>query len=360
MPAPSELQITSSTGDYVVRIGAGLFAQLLADHDGDQVIADAFFADGFAQDLPAERVQLIEAVESNKTLGGAETLIAGLRDRGTRRGEELLAVGGGIVQDVATLTASLYMRGLRWSYAPTTLLGMADSCIGGKSSINVGPYKNLAGNFHPPAVVVVDPAFIATLTAEDRAGGLCEAMKISFCRGPEAFARYLELYDNFDSGDDAAAALLAHVLASKKWFIEIDEFDRAERRQLNFGHTFAHALEAATSFGVSHGIAVGIGVLAAERLAVAVDGEAAAQPQLAEHALGLVRQAPDLGARLGSLDHERFEAAFLSDKKHGADGLHVILPQLGGGTAERVLPGGSESLTLVRGALETVLPKVVA
>lgn len=360
MPAPSELQITSSTGDYTVRIGAGQFDQLLADKSSDQVIADAFFADGFAAALPPERVQLLEAVESNKTLGGGERLIAGLRDRGTRRGEELLAVGGGIVQDVATLTASLYMRGLKWTYVPTTLLGMADSCIGGKSSINVGPYKNLAGNFHPPTLVVVDPAFIATLTAEDRAGGLCEAMKISFCRGPEAFARYLELFADFDSSDDAAAALLAHVLGCKKWFIEIDEFDQAERRQLNFGHTFAHALEAATDFGVSHGIAVGIGVLAAERLAVAVDGEQAAQPQLAEHALALVRQAPDLEARLARLDQARFEAAFLSDKKHGADGLHVILPQTGGGTAERVLPGGSDSLTLVRGALESVLPKVVA
>ncbi len=171
MPAPSELQIASSTGDYVVRIGAGQFAALLEDKSGDQVIADAFFADGFAGELADDRVQLIEAVESNKTLGGVERLIAGLRDRETRRGDELLAVGGGIVQDVATLTASLYMRGLRWTYVPTTLLGMADSCIGGKSSINVGPYKNLAGNFYPPSLVVVDPAFIATLTAEDRGAG---------------------------------------------------------------------------------------------------------------------------------------------------------------------------------------------
>jgi 3-dehydroquinate synthase len=356
MLAPSELTIRSSTGSYDVRIGDGLFEAVLADQAADPIIADAFFAERLAPE--ARRTLLLAADESNKTLGGAEGLIAGLRDHGTGRGDRLLAVGGGIVQDVATLTASLYMRGLSWTYVPTTLLAMSDSCIGGKSSINVGPYKNLAGNFHPPALVVIDPAFVATLSDEDRAGGLCEAMKISFCRGPEAYARYLELEAGVGSDGSGVAALLDHVLRAKQWFIEIDEFDRAERRQLNFGHTFAHALEAATAFGVSHGIAVGIGVIAAERLAVALDGEGAARPELTGHAVGLVRRAPELAARLGARDHERFAQAFASDKKHGPDGLHLILPAPAGGTQERVLERGDVSVALVDRALEHAIRMV--
>jgi 3-dehydroquinate synthase len=356
MPVSSELTIRSSTGSYAVRIGEGLFEDLLAARPDDPIIADEYFAPRLAPE--ADRALFMAAQEANKTLGGGERLIAALRDRGTGRGDQLLAVGGGIVQDVATLVASLYMRGLAWSYVPTTVLAMADSCIGGKSSINVGPYKNLAGNFHPPALIAVDPAFIATLADEDRAGGLCEAMKISFCRGPEAFERYLELAADFEPDGSGASALLDHVLRCKQWFIEVDEFDRAERRQLNFGHTFAHALEASTGFGVSHGIAVGIGVLAAERLAVAVDGEAAARPELTEHARGLVRQAPDLAGRLARRDGDGFAQAFLSDKKHGHDGLHVILPAPGGATQERVLPRGDATMGLVADALDDAVRMV--
>jgi 3-dehydroquinate synthase len=356
MPASFDLTIRASTGAYDVRIGEGVFGELLAQRPDDPIIADDFFAD--RPELDEQRALFMAAEESNKTLAGAERLIAGLRDRGTGRSDQLLAVGGGITQDVATLVASLYMRGLVWSFVPTTLLAMADSCIGGKSSINVGPYKNLAGNFHPPAVIVVDPAFIATLEAEDRAGGLCEAMKISFCRGPQAYERYLALVADLRPDGTGAAPLLDAVLRSKQWFIEVDEFDQAERRQLNFGHTFAHALEAATGFGVSHGIAVGLGVVAAERLAVALDGDAAAQPALTDHAASLVRQAPDLAARLAERDQERFAQAFLSDKKHGADGLHVILPARGGATEERVIARGDASLALVTRALDDAIRMV--
>lgn len=356
MPVSSEITIRSSAGTYPVHIAAGAFDALLTAHDGDVVIADAFFADRLAH--RGDRLLLLEAVEGNKTLSQGEALIAALRDMGVGRGDHLIAVGGGIVQDVATLVASLYMRGLRWTYVPTTLLGMADSCIGGKSSLNVGPYKNLAGNFYPPRAVVIDPAFIGTLAPEDRIGGMCEAMKISFCRGTDAFERYLSLAGPALDGDDQAAALLAHVLACKQWFIEVDEFDQKERRQLNFGHTFGHALEAATGFRVSHGVGVGIGVIAADHLAVALGRPPA--PALRAHALGLVASVPDLAPRLKNVDDEQFRRAFLLDKKHGPNGLHVILPAPAGGTEEFVLPRGDESMPEIMGALRSAIDEVVA
>jgi 3-dehydroquinate synthase len=354
----SELTIHARSGDYRVGIGEGVFDALLGDHPNGFIVADAFFARRLEDH--AARTLLVPAREDHKTLNGAEELIQRLRDLGATRGDELLGVGGGIVQDLATAVASLYMRGLSWRYAPTTLLGMADSCIGGKSSLNVGPYKNLAGNFHPPAEVLVDPGFLETLGEEDRAGGLCEAMKITFCRGPECHQTYLELHRAFEADRTGASALLYHTLSAKKWFIETDEFDRAERRRLNFGHTFGHALEAATSFKVSHGIAVGLGVVCAERLAVALDGEPAAQESLRGHALALVRRAPDLARRLESVDRDLFERAFLSDKKHGSDGLHVMLPGRAGGVAERVLSNDARTLSQVRNALEETIRMVGA
>ena len=135
----------------------------------------------------------VEANESLKTLAGCEEIVLALRAAGTTRGSCLVAIGGGCVQDAATLVASLYMRGIPWIYAPTTLMAILDSCIGGKSSINVGATKNLIGNIYPPQSVRIDPAFTETLTPEMVVSGLAEGVKICFAGGPEAFSRFLEL-----------------------------------------------------------------------------------------------------------------------------------------------------------------------
>ncbi len=357
MPACSDLLIRSSSGAYGVTIAHGSFSGLLADRPDDVVITDAFFEERLAPRAP--RLLSLEAVEANKTISRAEVLIGALRDLGVGRGDCLIAVGGGIIQDVATLVASLYMRGLEWVYAPTTLLGMVDSCIGGKSSLNVGQYKNLAGNFYPPTAIIVDPAFLDTLLPEDRIGGMCEAMKITFCRGPEAFDRYLEMSARaLTAPGDDVVALVAHALACKQWFIEVDEFDQKERRQLNFGHTFGHALEAATGFGVSHGVAVGIGVIAADHAAQMLDGEG--NPVLRDHALALVRGVPDLAPRLSQFDHDQFRRAFLLDKKHRSGEMRLILPRAAGGTVERALPMDDASMDIVMSALQGAVVEVAA
>ena len=229
-------------------------------------MADEFFAAGWRGASYGSRPR-----SASRPSPRASALLGEMREAGARRSTHLVAIGGGIVQDLATFAAQMFMRGIDWTYVPTTLLGMADSCIGGKSSLNVGRFKNLAGSYFPPRKVVVDPRFIATLPDEDVAGGLAEAAKITFCRGPREFATHRALYDQFPH---TARELLHHTLAAKQWFIEVDEFDRAQRRQLNFGHTFGHALEAGTAFAISHGTAVALGV----RCAIAL-GERAA-PEL--------------------------------------------------------------------------------
>jgi 3-dehydroquinate synthase len=344
----SELTITSSAGRYDVEIAEGGFAALVAELPEDTFIV----ADDFFRDRIEGRVVWISAEERLKTVSEGERLLGELREAGARRSSHLVAVGGGIVQDLATFAAQQFMRGIRWTYVPTTLLGMADSCIGGKSSLNVGRFKNLAGSYFPPERVLVDPEFIATLPAEDVAGGLAEAAKITFCRGPEAFAQHRRDYDGFP---DSAAVLLHHTLAAKQWFIEIDEFDRAERRLLNFGHTFGHALEAGTTFAVSHGAGVALGV----RCAIALTRERGEADEHADeldaHCVRLLDRVPDLAQRLGTLDRAVFERAFKGDKKHTQDEFHVILPAPGGGAREVALPATDDTMLAVHRAVSATV-----
>src|SRR6266567_4305988 len=147
MSATSETRfsVEASSGSYDVRIEVGLLSRQVAGGAYRAAITDARFADR-AGDIP---VVAVEATESKKTLSTVEDVIVRLARAGVHRGDHVLAVGGGMLQDVATLAASLFMRGLEWTYAPTTLMAMADSCIGGKSSINAGALKNLVGNIYP-------------------------------------------------------------------------------------------------------------------------------------------------------------------------------------------------------------------
>lgn len=308
-----------------MQIGPGQFAHAVAQ--ADVLVVDA----ALAGRVPAGSAPLltITASEDTKTLAGCERLILEMRAAGVRRGDHVVAVGGGVVQDVATFVTDVYMRGLAWSYVPTTLMAMADSCIGGKSSINVGGVKNLIGGIYPPQRVVVDPEFLTTLDSTARAAGLSEAAKIAFCRGNESFAGYLERYARFE---DEPSELIEHVLRAKRWFVEVDEHDRKERRLLNFGHTFGHALEAAVDHAIPHGVAVSIGVLCATAHPAASSGPFT--QALTDHCRDLVALAPGVPAALDLFDADTYERAFRSDKKHTAASFHLILPADGGSVAE--------------------------
>jgi 3-dehydroquinate synthase len=339
--------VRSSSGTYGVHLGPGGFASALS-RGGDVVVVDA----GLRHLVPPRDLPVldVEASEAGKTLAGCERLIVGLIEAGVRRGDHLLAVGGGAVQDIVTFVADVYMRGLAWTYVPTTLMSMADSCIGGKSAINVGTVKNLVGGIHPPDSVIIDPAFLGSLSPSALAAGLSEAAKIAYCRGPEAFEGYLERYDRFEADP---TALIEHVLRAKTWFIEIDEHDVKERRLLNFGHTFGHALETAVDHTLSHGLAVATGMLCAIRHPASGAG-----PQveaLESHCRALLACVPDLADSLARFDAERFELAFRSDKKHGSSTFRLILPTAHGGVAEVERDSSAAEWALVEKATRTTL-----
>ena len=356
MSAPlPELQIRSALADYSVAFSP------LTDlsqwcPSADLLLVDAFFRDRIAlpEDLP---VIWIEATEEAKALRETLPVFIALKQAGLGRASRIAAIGGGVVQDIATFVASLFMRGISWSYVPTTFLGMADSCLGGKSSINVGPYKNLIGNFHPPSRIDILPVFARTLPAVEMAGGAAEAAKIAFCRGASAFAGYEQLASPVLSGtwqEQQLAELLHATLTVKKWFIETDEFDQAERRLLNFGHTWGHALESATSFAIPHGLAVAIGMMAS----ICFTEHQPTSSGLWQHCLALLLPVME-PAQLQVFDTECFLKAFQADKKHSPSQYHLIVPKStdpgGLGVQEIQLPAGQASCDAVLAAMREAL-----
>ena len=214
------------------------------------VIADERVLGLHAPPLEA-RVHAVPAGEEAKTIGVVRRLWDELElDRGGR----IVAFGGGSTTDVAGFVAATYVRGVRWTAVPTTLVGQVDAAIGGKTGIDLGAGKNLVGAFHFPEDVVVDIDFLATLPERERRAGMAEVVKTGLLAGRPLW----ELPD--ERMVRTCAAFKAGVVLS-------DPFERTGRRAiLNLGHTFAHALEAASGYAVGHGDAVALGLLAALRL----------------------------------------------------------------------------------------------
>jgi len=349
-------KVHAASGAYDVAIELGAYERALAVTNDRVVIADEYFAAGI--EAMGHHVIPITATENAKNLDRIPDIISTLRTLGATRKTTLLAVGGGVVQDVAGFVASVYMRGMPWIYMPTTLLGMSDSCIGGKSSINVGRYKNIVGTFYPPGLISVDPALTSTLSAEQRVAGLAEAAKIAFCRGSTAFAGYMQLEPTIQSELDTLTQVLSLSLESKKWFIEVDEFDRAERLLLNFGHTFGHAIETASNFRISHGVAVALGIIAAARFgellgrSYAPDNRIHALPR---HIGELLVAVPGLGQEVGAMSLTELMDAFATDKKHTRTDYALIVVREDG-EVERLLLRRDESATdLVSAAFAALL-----
>lgn len=320
-----DLTIQSSSGEYSIKIGN----QLVRSLPGKEIIV---IADGrlrSATHFFGDRRIFIDVVELNKSLSTCESVIEEMKLKECNRGTTVIAIGGGFVQDVATLTSALYMRGLNWIFVPTTLMAMMDSCIGGKSSINVGAYKNLVGNFYPPREIVIDLTFVQTLDDVAIASGLSEGVKICFARGLEEFARFRRLRTAISSYDSATGAeLIAHILNCKKWFVENDEFDIGSRQLLNFRHTFGHAIESSTDFEIPHGIGVTLGMLAAMNHPDAIIGDAEIALREECHSIIAPVQHKFLET-MENFDRKKFERAILGDKKHTSTLFRLVLPKNG-------------------------------
>ena len=261
---PESLRIRSSQGEYAVHFQPSIVEvvkRVMAVEGAlfvvDRKVADAY-RDALAPVLAADPL-LIDATEEEKSLDGVGKVAAWLLSKRANRNTMMVVIGGGVTQDLASFTAHIYHRGMRWVFVPTTLLAMSDSCIGAKNGINFSHAKNQLGAFHSPAAVHVCVDFIRTLNAGDVASGFGEVLKLALTGSEALFADLAGALDRDGMETPELPRLIQACLAVKKRFIEEDEYDTGVRRQLNYGHTFGHALESLTSHEVPHGQAVAWG-----------------------------------------------------------------------------------------------------
>ena len=207
-----------------------------------------------------QNIILIDASENAKSYEGIIPIIDTLIKMGIKRNNKLIAIGGGVTQDITSFTASILYRGVKWIFIPTTLLAQGDSCIGSKTSINFGTFKNQLGNFYPPEKIFINTRFLNTLQERDIRSGVGEMAHYFFVSSENDVDFFEKEYSTaICKGSNLKKMILAS-LSIKKRYIEIDEFDNRERIVFNYGHTFGHAIESIFNYSIPHGVAVAFGM----------------------------------------------------------------------------------------------------
>jgi len=339
MSEPYEIEVKSSFFSYPILTNQKKF---LSSDKRSVVIYDKNVRQRCLELFPSQAFYIgIEILEEKKNLESVQSILTSMATYGVTRNDQVIAVGGGALQDLVTLAASIYMRGIDWHYVPTTLMSMLDSCIGGKSSINLGEYKNMVGNFYPPKSILIDPNFLSTLDKIDIAAGLAEGVKICFAFNNEKFLEFQKSTNNWKSKSDEREILKAIFLSleSKKWFIEVDEFDKKERKLLNFGHSFGHALESASGYSLPHGIAVFVGMYAAILRADSIHS----CKELCDYISSEV-QVINSAIPKFQLNSTKFIEAIKRDKKNSDTQQLLILPSNRGNLVEFYFEINSENL----------------
>lgn len=259
-----DLVIQSHRGAYSVRFARPFEGLQSGVNDREHLIIDARVADLYSKSLaPAlagHSVLRIEANETNKSFEKFPAYVMHLLDHGIKRDHVLIAVGGGVIQDITSFIAAALLRGLPWRFYPTTLLAQADSCIGSKSSVNIGCYKNQLGTFTSPNDIFISTDLLGTLDETDVRSGLGEMIKAHIISGWEDTRAIAADYMRIIEDRQIMAYYIRRSLEVKKVMVEVDEFDRNERLIMNYGHSFGHAIESATDYAIPHGIAVTIGM----------------------------------------------------------------------------------------------------
>jgi 3-dehydroquinate synthase len=277
------LRVDVQTGShtYPIYIEHGLTAQLGRLIDASKGASRQFFVSSplvwklhgktLTRAMPKTEPILVPDGEKNKQLGTVARAYESLIKLEADRGSGIIAVGGGVIGDMAGFVAATYLRGIKLIHVPTTLMAQVDSAIGGKVGVNHALGKNLIGAFHQPALVAIDPALLETLPRRELRAGLYEVIKYGMTSSRQLFERIEHETDAiFARKAEALVAIIGESCTIKASVVSIDERETGPRRMLNFGHTAGHALEAITRYKrFRHGEAIAYGMLAAAHLAAA-------------------------------------------------------------------------------------------
>jgi 3-dehydroquinate synthase len=279
--APTRIPVRSHAGKYSIVCGTGALKRAgkeiaaLGKFSSVHIITAPKVWKAVAKlvpnDLVADKsaIHLMSDAETHKDMRNVETLCRSLVKGGADRKSLVIAIGGGVTGDTAGFAAASYLRGVALVHVPTTLVSQVDSSIGGKTGVNLPDGKNLVGAFYPPRLILTDPGVLRTLPDREFRGGLAEVIKHAIIADAKMFG-YIERNIGKILKRDAAALeyLIPRNAAIKAWVVSKDEKESGLREILNFGHTFAHALESTTKYQrFQHGEAVAWGMMAAALLA---------------------------------------------------------------------------------------------
>ncbi len=332
------IRIPSSSGAYRVYCSRGELAraesvlQELGDSAGTFVISSPNVWINWGRTLakriggvPANRTFLFDDSESAKNLATVELLCRALNAAGADRRAVIVAVGGGVVGDIAGFTAASYLRGVRLVQIPTTLVAQVDSSVGGKTGVNLPEGKNLVGAFYPPRAVIADFETLATLPHREYRSGLYEIIKYGVIADAELFGsleRHMLALLRRDP--EALARVIPRCIRIKARIVARDERESGLREILNFGHTFGHALEAATGYRrFLHGEAIGWGIYAATLLGLATSRISESE------AMRIIRLVASVGPlpSLGAIRSARVRRILAGDKKARGGRVRWVLPR---------------------------------
>ncbi|HSI34841.1 MAG TPA: 3-dehydroquinate synthase [Tepidisphaeraceae bacterium] len=339
MPQPDHTVTVAIPGSpaYPIHVAPGLFARAgdllrgLSKSRKAAVITDASVG---PLHLPSLRASLEKAGfevvaatlkpgEDHKTLADLLPVFDILLAARIERSTPVLALGGGLVGDMAGFVAATVLRGVPFVQVPTTLLAMVDASVGGKTGVNHPVGKNLIGAFHQPVAVLIDPAVLATLPPRELRSGLAECIKHDVIRDAEGFAR-LEQHITRAADIDLGylTELIAHNVAIKARVVESDPFEHGDRAHLNLGHTFGHAIETLSNYEYAHGECVALGTVAAADAAVRLG---MLDEPSRRRIVALIDKA-GLPTRGLTLDPAKVVDALIFDKKVRAGKVRFVLP----------------------------------
>jgi 3-dehydroquinate synthase len=327
--APAPYEVTVEPG---LLARAGEVLAKLTPSKKAAVITDSNVARHHAQTLLASLrkagiepvLAVIPAGEQHKSLSTLLPVYDTLLDAKVERSTPVLALGGGVVGDMAGLVAATLLRGVPFVQIPTTLLAMVDASVGGKVGVDTAHGKNLIGAFHQPIAVLADPTVLSTLPPREIRGGLAECIKHDIIRDATGFADLESNVLRALSGDlPYLTQLVAHNVAIKARVVEADPFERGERAHLNLGHTFGHAIESISNYAIPHGEAVALGTAAATYTAVQLGLLDESDRQ---RILAVLTKAglPTTGL---TLDTNAVANAMAFDKKVKSGKIRLVLPQ---------------------------------
>lgn len=274
-----------------------------------------------------DSIMLIDALEETKTVENALEICNKATEINAKRNLKIIAIGGGIIQDIAAFASNILYRGVGLILVPTTLLAQGDSCIGSKSSLNYLSYKNLLGTIYPPEKVYICPQFLGTLSKLDFHSGLGEVVRFRIMDSLNNIDDINMNMDKLLSGDsETVQRFIQSAHAYKKNMVELDEFDLKERRIFNYGHTFGHAIESFTNYAIPHGLAVVLGMVIANKISVMRDIlDSATASSIEEICKQLYIAEP-----LMIDDIEAYVSLLKKDKKREGSGIAAVLMSSGG------------------------------